>query len=142
MTDTTSNQQIHATCVAFGAEGVLLRGESGSGKSDLALRLMDAGALLVADDRVDLARDALGILASAPATIAGMMEVRGIGIVQGLPHVTARVSLVVDLVARDDVPRMPEAETVALLGLAVPLVRLHAFDISTPVKIRLALDGR
>ncbi len=132
--------QIHATAVAVDAEGVLLIGPSGCGKSDLALRLLDGGAMLIADDRVDLRRDGDGVIASSPSNIAGMLEVRGLGIVRDIPAVEARVTLTVELVARDDVQRMPLVETSEFLGCPLPLIRLHAFDASTPAKIRLALD--
>lgn len=140
MNDTTT-EQIHATCIAIDGAGVLLRGASGSGKSDLALRLMDRGAHLVADDRVHLTRHENFIIAGVPDTIAGMIEARGVGIVDALPHVEARLRLVIDLVPRDDVPRLPEPENARILGCDIALLRLHAFDASTPIKIRLALDG-
>ena len=111
---------IHASCVAlanagraFGAnprDGVLLLGGSGAGKSDLALRLIAQGATLVADDRIELfvRDDALWV--RAPAKLAGLIEVRGLGIV-ALPHAAeARVALVIRLVAPDAVPRLPPAE--------------------------------
>ena len=133
-------EQIHATCVAIDGDGVLLRGPSGAGKSDLALRLIDGGALLVADDRVDI-RVSSGIaLASPPATIRGLLEVRGLGIVP-CPSAAAPVPIVlaIDLVARDQVERLPEAATVRIAGVDIRLLALHAFDASTPAKIRLAL---
>src|SRR5580658_5234693 len=85
---------VHATAVAIGARAVLLRGPSGSGKSDLALRLIDAGARLVADDRCQLSREADAIVVRAPAAIAGLIEVRGIGIlgVDTVPE--ARLALI------------------------------------------------
>lgn len=140
MIDAEAKTQIHATAVAIDAEGVLLIGPSGCGKSDLALRLLDEGAMLIADDRVDLRRDGDGLVAASPANIAGMLEVRGLGIVRDIAAVEARVMLAVELVARDDVPRMPWEETSDFLGCRIPLIRLHAFDASTPAKIRLALD--
>lgn len=141
MNKSDAREQIHATCVAIDGRGVILRGEPGTGKSDLALRLMDAGAILVADDRVDLTRDGDDVMATVPATIAGMIEARGVGIVRDVPHAPARLRLVVDLVARDEVPRLPATDTCVMLDIRLPLIRLHAFDISTPLKIRLALEG-
>jgi HPr kinase/phosphorylase len=140
MNDKANTDQIHATAVAIGAEGVLLIGPSGCGKSDLALRLLDEGAMLIADDRVDLRLDGDGVIASSPANIAGMLEVRGLGIVRDIAAVEARVALAVELVPREDVQRLPWEETGEFLGCRVPLARLHAFDASTPAKIRLALD--
>src|SRR5437588_5560986 len=89
---------MHGTAVAIDGRGVLLRGPSGSGKSDLALRLIDAGARLVADDQTELRRDGDAIIARAPPTIAGMIEVRGLGIVRIEALPAAPVALLVDLV--------------------------------------------
>ncbi|MBL8567160.1 MAG: aldolase [Hyphomicrobiaceae bacterium] len=151
---------IHATAIARGGACVLLRGESGSGKSDLALRLLalrwadglpifpeigetnttaDAVFRLVSDDQVILRREGEGIIASAPATIAGKMEVRGIGIVDVPTIASARVVLVVELVVPDAVPRMPEHHSAEILGVVLPLVRLTPFELSAPIKVALAL---
>lgn len=131
--------RLHATCVAVDGYGVLLRGPSGSGKSDLALRLIDGGARLVADDQVLLTGTGGVLRASPPPPIAGRMEVRGVGIVS-LPHRSdVEVALVVDLVRADTVERMPDPGTATLAGVAVPLVSLAAFEASTPAKIRLLL---
>ena len=130
---------VHATCVACSGRAVLLCGPPGSGKSDLALRLIDGGALLVADDQVVLRPNGDELVAAAPATIAGRMEVRGIGIV-AVPHVAAApVALVVDLVAPDAVPRLPEPARRTFLGIALPLIALAPFEASAAAKIRLAL---
>ena len=131
--------QIHATCIAIGGKGVLLCGPSGSGKSDLALRLVDRGAELVADDRVDLEASVGELIASAPENIKGLMEVRGVGIVdQPVPSGVA-VSLVVDLVVPDEVERIPEPKVTTLCEIEVPLVRLTPFEASAAAKIRVAL---
>lgn len=130
---------VHATCVACDGRAVLLCGPPGSGKSDLALRLIDGGALLVADDQVVLRVDGDALVAAAPATIAGRMEARGVGIVV-VPHVAAApVALVVDLVAADAVPRLPEPARRTFLGIALPLIVLAPFEASAAAKIRLAL---
>ncbi len=131
--------QIHATCVAIDGAGILLRGPSGAGKSDLALRLVDAGAALVADDRVDLRRRGACLVASAPAPLRGLVEARGVGILR-LPFLdAAELHLVVDLVARDEVERLPGPEAEAMLGVALPRLRLHGFDASAPAKLALVL---
>ena len=130
---------VHATCVAIGDRAVLLCGPSGSGKSDLALRLIDGGAQLVADDQVVLRAEAGRIVARAPEALAGRMEVRGIGIVAVTHIAAAPVALVVDLVAAAAVERMPEPARRTLLDIALPLVALAPFEASTPAKIRLAL---
>jgi serine kinase of HPr protein (carbohydrate metabolism regulator) len=130
--------QIHATCVEVDGVGVLLRGPSGSGKSDLALRLIDGGARLVADDRTDLAVEDGRLVASCPAALAGRLEARGVGIgpVPSLPRV--RVGLVVDLVAPEAVERLPEPATCLIAGMAIPRLALAPFEASAPAKLRLA----
>ena len=127
---------IHATCVAIGEVGVLLRGPSGSGKSDLALRLIDGGARLVADDQVVLSEGPGALLASAPEVLRGKIEVRGCGILDMPFEESASIQLVIDLVPRDDVPRLPELACCDIAGRALPLYRLHAFDASCATKLR------
>jgi hypothetical protein len=111
----------------------------GAGKSDLLLRLMQRGWQLVADDQVALSAEGDAVLAEAPAELAGMLEVRGVGIFQGLPHAPAALRLAVLLVGREDVPRLPEPRVFSVLGRGLPLLALHAFDCSVPAKIELAL---
>ncbi len=131
---------LHASCVAIEGLAVLLRGPSGSGKSDLALRLIDAGAVLVSDDQTEIVRRGHQIVALPPAPLAGMLEVRGLGIVRLTPHLAeAPVALAVDLVAAAEIERMPEPAAVTLLGLDVPLLRLDPFAASAPAKLRLAV---
>lgn len=118
--------------------GVLLRGPSGSGKSDLALRLIDAGGRLVADDRTDLAVENGTLVASSPRPIAGRLEVRGVGIVD-LPAVAmTRVGLAADLVSPADVERLPEPRHCAYLGIDIPLIALAPFECSAAAKLRAA----
>ncbi len=131
--------RVHGTCVAIEGEGVLLRGKPGSGKSDLALRLIDAGASLVADDQTELTRRGDAILAAAPAAIAGRIEIRGVGILACPSVATAPLRLVVDLVAADEVERLPEMQSCVYLGRPIPLLRLAPFEASTPAKLRLVL---
>jgi HPr kinase/phosphorylase len=131
---------VHATTVAIGGRAVLLRGPSGSGKSDLALRLIDAGAQLVSDDQSELRRDRDAILVRAPATIAGLVEVRGIGILQLEPLPVARLALVADLVAPEVVERLPDQMTVDFFGVPIPLVALAPFEASAAAKLRFALS--
>lgn len=139
MTRPLSSETIHASTVAIGGRAVLIWGRSGSGKSDLALRLIDRGAKLVSDDYTLVKRTPGGLVASAPATIAGRMEVRGLGIVavEAAPGETP-VSLVVDLDGERE--RMPPEElSRPLLGVAVPLVRLDPWLASAPIRVELAL---
>ncbi len=133
---------VHATAVAVAGRGVLLRGPSGSGKSDLALRLIDAGAVLIADDQT-IAEPSTGpgpgpLLLSPPPGFAGVMEVRGLPVMT-FPHVaTVPLCLIVDLVPPDAVVRLPVPHTVELFGQSVPAVALTPFESSAPIKVRLA----
>ncbi|WP_371821771.1 HPr kinase/phosphorylase [Skermanella sp. TT6] len=130
---------IYGTCVALSGLGVLLRGPSGSGKSDLALRLIDGGARLVADDQIELTLDAAGrVMARAPKPLAGLLEVRGIGILPVDAVRASPVGLVVDLAADDRIERLPEVETCLLLDRPIRRVTLAPFHASTPAKVRLA----
>ena len=130
---------VHATSVAIDSRAVLLRGPSGSGKSDLALRLIDAGARLIADDQSELSRDGDAILVRAPATISGLIEARGVGILRLDPLPVARLALIADLVAPEPVERLPEQASETILGIAIPLISLAPFEASAPAKLRLAL---
>ncbi|HET8727232.1 MAG TPA: HPr kinase/phosphatase C-terminal domain-containing protein [Alphaproteobacteria bacterium] len=132
---------IHATCVALQGAGVLLRGPSGSGKSDLALRLIDGGALLVADDRVALTLEDGRVMARPPAALAGFLEVRGIGPVPMPATAPAPVALVVDLVPGGPIERLPEPRNCAYLGVLLPRFALDPFESSAPSKVRLMVDA-
>jgi HPr kinase/phosphorylase len=130
---------VHATAVAIDGRAVLLRGPSGSGKSDLALRLIAAGGQLVADDQSQLWRDGNAILIRAPATIAGLIEARGVGIMKVDWMPVARLALIADLVAPQHVERLPEPSNETILGVSLPRIALAPFEASTPAKLRLAL---
>jgi serine kinase of HPr protein (carbohydrate metabolism regulator) len=130
---------IHASCVELDDGAVLLRGPSGAGKSDLALRLIDRGARLVADDRVDLTVHRGRLIARAPAAIAGLIEIRGIGLIQVSVVAEAVVALAVDLTPGAMPERMPEPSTLTLAGIDLPLIALDPFQASAAAKIRLAL---
>lgn len=131
----------HATAVALDGRAVLLEGPSGSGKSDLALRLIQAGGRLVADDQVAIeARDG-ALWATPPAAIAGLIEVRGIGLLR-LPYLAeARLALSVELVAPAAVERLPAAAVVTLAGLTLPRLRLAPFEASAVAKLTLVMRG-
>jgi serine kinase of HPr protein (carbohydrate metabolism regulator) len=135
---TVSSETLHASCVAIDGRAVLIEGPSGSGKSDLALRLIDRGGQLVSDDYTIVLRDKDRLLAQPPATIAGQIEVRGIGIVP-IDHVERMpVALAVTLV--DQVARMPEDDKVRrIAGIAVPAMAVIARETSAPIKVELAL---
>jgi serine kinase of HPr protein (carbohydrate metabolism regulator) len=136
--------QIHATCCALdgpaGPAGVLLLGPPGSGKSDLALRLVDAGFLLVADDRVDIDGSGAAPVASPPAPLAGLIEVRGIGIIRLARHLPrAPLALAATLTHAAGQERLPETMTTALAGHAVPTIPLDPTCPGAVARIRLAL---
>jgi len=130
---------LHATAVALDGRAVLLRGPSGSGKSDLALRLIDAGARLVADDQSALSRRGDTLVVCAPATIAGLIEVRGVGIVRLDALAEAPVWLIADLVPAAGIERLPPRRAETILGIAVPLIEIAPFEASAAAKLRLAL---
>jgi HPr kinase/phosphorylase len=139
---------MHATAIALDGKGALIRGPSGSGKSDLALRCLGMAASplipwpcsLVSDDYVLIELGPGGLMLSAPAALSGLLEVRGTGIVGIAPGAPARLALVVDLVlAHDAIARMPEPETVDILGIAVPRLLLHSFEASAPLKMLLVM---
>ncbi|QGP77644.1 HPr kinase/phosphorylase [Sphingobium sp. CAP-1] len=133
-----SSETLHATSIAIGGRAVLLCGPSGSGKSDLGLRLIDRGALLVSDDYTLVKRVDGHLSATAPTTITGKIEVRGLGIID-LPHVAeAPVALIADLF--DKVDRMPlEPLYRAVAGVNVPVIKIAPFETSAPIKVELAL---
>ena len=137
---------VHATCVALKQgrtwRALLLRGPSGAGKSDLALRLIEAGGRLVADDQTHLARTGRAVIATAPPLLAGLIEVRGIGIVKlDRTQLIARapLALLVDLVPPGQVERMPEPAHEKVLGIDLPRLALAPFEASIVTKLRLAL---
>ena len=130
---------IHATAVSIDGHGVLITGPSGAGKSDLALRLIDRGAKLVADDRVVTRVNAGRVSLSAPANLAGLLEVHGIGIVKLDHQAWAPLNLVVELAGRDAVERLPEDPATEILGHRIARIRLHAFDAAAAEKVELAV---
>ena len=128
-------------CEDFAPAAVLLRGVSGSGKSDLSFRLIEAGGRLICDDQVKLEiRHEKIITADSVESIRGLMEVRGIGLLKFPVSKPTQLRLVVDLVSREEVPRMPEWETEDILGIPVVRLKLYAFDISASLKIAKAIE--
>jgi HPr kinase/phosphorylase len=128
---------VHATAVAIEGEAILLRGPPGSGKSDLALRLIDGGARLVADDQALLQRVGDRVVVRAPAVTAGLIEIRGVGIVRVETMDQAPLMLIADLVLSGQVERMPEQRVEAVLGVAVAVIALSPFEASAAAKLRL-----
>ena len=129
---------VHATAVAIDGNGVLLRGPSGCGKSDLALRLMDAGGVLVSDDRVEISVKNESIVARAPKTIAGKLEIRGFGIVQVSYLSEVPITLIADLVNDRKIERLPGNHTVVVLGQIVRTILLKPFESSAVAKLKIA----
>jgi serine kinase of HPr protein (carbohydrate metabolism regulator) len=134
-----SSENLHATAVALDGRAVLISGPSGSGKSDLALRMLDRGFVLVSDDRSIVRKEGTRLVASAPETIKGKLEVRGVGIVEMEHKNNLPVALVVELTR--DIQRMPdENRERMILGIAIPLVNIDAMTASAPSKVAVALD--
>ena len=130
---------MHATCIETDGMGILLLGESGCGKSSLALAMIDRPGRgcgerlletrLVADDRVLIERRGDGLLARPPGSIAGLLEVRGLGLVSA-PHAPeAKIGLAVELMAAKSIPRLPEKRELSLLGCRLAVI---ALDPSAP----------
>jgi serine kinase of HPr protein (carbohydrate metabolism regulator) len=133
-----SSETVHTSCVAIDGRAVLIGGRSGRGKSDLALRLIDRDARLVSDDYTFIRRIGGRLLASPPDTIAGKIEVRGVGILEFPPERDVPVALFVDLDL--DPERLPGAnETRMVAGVAIPVVALSALEASAPIKVEAAL---
>jgi len=132
-------ETVHASTVATGGRAVLLSGPSGSGKSDLALRLIDRGFTLVSDDQTVVRREGDRLIASAPPTIAGKLEVRGLGSVEMETVTNIPVALFVELTS--DIERLPdENRERSILGVELPLISIDARTASAPSKVALALD--
>ena len=134
-----SAENVHASTVAVDGRAVLITGPSGSGKSDLALRLLDRGFALVSDDQTIVRRDGDRLIASAPPNIAGKLEVRGIGIVEMNAAANVPVALLVELTS--DIQRLPDdSRERPILGVRLPLVSVDATTPSAASKVALALD--
>jgi serine kinase of HPr protein (carbohydrate metabolism regulator) len=134
-----SAETVHASTVAADGRAVLIMGPSGSGKSDLTLRLLDRGFVLVSDDQTIVRRDGDRLVASPPPNIAGKLEIRGIGIVEMDMVTDQPVALIVEL--SSEITRLPDDNRERpILGVGVPLVSIDAMAASAPSKVALALD--
>lgn len=139
MSDRLSSENVHATTVARDGRAVMLLGSSGSGKSDLALRLLERGFGLVSDDQTLIRRDGKRLIATAPPTIKGKIEVRGIGIVEMPSIEDVPVALAVELMS--DMERMPDdSRQRTFLSISIPLVSVDAMTASAAAKVVLALE--
>ena len=144
-----SDETVHGTSVALRDRAALIVGPSGSGKSDLALRCLSlpTSALcrsnfrLISDDRTIISKAGGRLLARAPGTIAGKLEIRGVGIVEVEAAHAGELHLVVRLV-QHEIERFPTdgADTMTYLGQTVPVMQLRPFEASAPIKLALALD--
>jgi serine kinase of HPr protein (carbohydrate metabolism regulator) len=134
-----SAETVHASTVASDGRAVLIMGPSGAGKSDLALRLLDRGFTLVSDDQTIVKRDGERLIASPPPTIAGKLEIRGIGIVEIECQSDVPVALVVELTGQ--IERLPDdIRHRVILGAKLPFITVDAMTASAASKVSLALD--
>ena len=134
-----SSENLHASSVAIDGRAVIISGPSGSGKSDLALRLLDRGFVLVSDDRTIVRKESGKVVASSPDTIRGKLEIRGVGIVEMPTVADVAVALVVELTS--DIQRLPDdSRNRNILGIEIPMISVDAMTASAPSKVALALD--
>ena len=134
-----SSETLHASTVASEGRAVVITGHSGSGKSDLALRLLDRGFVLVSDDQTIVKRQGDRLIASCPQTIAGKLEIRGVGVVDMDYETEVPVALLVELTS--EVQRLPDdSRERPILGLPIPLVSIDALTASAASKVAVALD--
>jgi serine kinase of HPr protein (carbohydrate metabolism regulator) len=149
MTEPAASILLHASCVALGDDAILILGASGSGKSDLVLGLIDQPgygtgndlirARLVSDDQTVIERRGDALFATSPKPIAGLLEIRGQGIV-AVDHVLeARLTLVVRLVPAAEIERLPEATTTSIAGVALREIRIDPGQATAAARIRAAL---
>lgn len=140
---------VYGTVVRLGHHAALIRGPSGSGKSDLALRCLGLSRSvlapepmeLVADDQVEVERAGAELWAAPHPRLAGLLEVRGLGILKVAHHAPATLTLLVDLVLTGVAARYPDPwPTEALLGVPLPVIYLAPFEASAPAKLALALE--
>lgn len=133
--------KLHGSLVMFQGAGVLITGASGSGKSDLALRLVEAGGQLVSDDQVMIQKTDLGLVATAPPYIRGLLEIRGIGVVRMPVAPQGKVDIVLSLMDElAEVERMPLPQSQMILDIEVPKWDLYPFEVSAVAKIRKIID--
>jgi HPr kinase/phosphorylase len=132
---------LHASCVAYDGRGLLILGAAGAGKSSLALTLMAWGCALVADDRVELRPEGGRLVARAPAALAGLVEMRGVGLLRAAALPEANVVLVADL-DRAEAERLPPYRQATILSLALPCLHKPATGCFAPALLQYLKAGR
>ena len=137
----SGSQTIHASCVSLDGKGLLILGASGSGKSTLALQLMGLGADLVSDDRTILTRDGDVIKAEAPKSIKGLIEARGIGVLNAPTVPVTTIAAIIDLDVFEK-ERLPIGKTMAFFGLVCPLIHKNDSPAFAPALLHYLRFGR
>lgn len=136
-----SSETLHASCVSIGGRAVLIEGLSGSGKSDLALRLIDRGAALVSDDYTIVRRIDGKLIASAPPNISGLIEVRGVGLVPMTFESDVPIALIASIATT--IERLPDLNSTRIVaGVAIPTCLIAPLEASAPIKIEMLLKLR
>lgn len=131
---------LHGTCVEVKGQAILITGKPGSGKSSLALQLIDRGAILVSDDQTALSQEEGEIVVQAPEALQGLMEVRGVGICQFPCQAKSFLKLVVEICDNIDVERLPDPTFIEYYGIKVPCLKLLKGDPLGAIKVELKVD--
>jgi HPr kinase/phosphorylase len=132
-------KQIHGTSICYKQNGLLFLGESGTGKSDLALRLIDKGADLIADDQTILTLKNNEIILSCPEKIKSKLEIRGIGIIE-MPSIEEhQLDIVFQLKSFREIERVPNENWIILLNQKIPYYEIDPFELSINAKINFLL---
>lgn len=135
------SELIHATGLVIDGVGVLLTGPSGAGKSDLALRLIDRGAVLIGDDYLHAQQNGTALRMTVPDRIAGLIEVRGVGIMPVQHNTSATIGLVIALVpAPEAEERLPDPRETVIAGVTLPIYSIAPFPASAPIKVELLVS--
>ena len=134
-----THEKVYGTCVEIEGIGVLFRGPTGCGKSDLALRLIDEGAKLISDDYTEISNKNSSLAAQAPKNIRSLLEIRGIGVVKIKSNTRVKLSAIIDLVKVGQIERMPQEKKVNLCGVNIPVFHLNAYEASCVAKVRIII---
>ncbi len=126
----------HGSCMNWLNKGILITGASGSGKSDVCFRLIDKGAILIADDQVLLENKNKQLLASCPEALEGLLEVRGLGILKTLYQKQAKIDFQIELAPLNDIERLPQKTLNTFENIEIPVLKLYPFCPSSLLKIK------